>query len=296
MIRIILFSTAIIIQLSMAAQFSGNQVYRNRYSQNNTEPYNGIPKPIIINDSIMMVSAEVLLNAKADSFVITLGISQEAKTVKEANAVINKRVNAFKSSLRSIGINEHDIYIDFITQTKIYDYTVSGANATQFIKGFEIKKNIILKIDAASGFDRIIELASEQEIFDVVKVDYIVNNPQKLYVDMMTSAAAVIKQKKDVYLGLSPVELLPVSKISSEKFYAVYPSSQYKEYAAFESSDVTNDYSDARFVKKLERKAKTFYYDKIDQSTFDMVINNASPVVGVQYVLQVQVQFDIKRK
>jgi uncharacterized protein YggE len=293
---IITFLFIAAINLSALAQISGNHVYNNRYNQNNREANYGMSKPVIIKDSFMLISAEILLNVKADSLVVTLGLNEEAKTVKDANTLINKRLNEFKTALKNIGISENDTYIDFITQTKIYDYNVSGANASQFIKGFEIKKNIIIKMAASSLFDKVIEAASESEIYDIVKVDYISNNIQKHYFEMLASATSIIKQKKDNYLLLSPVDLLPVPKIAAEKFFVVYPSSQYKEYQAFESSEVTTDYSKASLVKKMERKNKTFYYDKIDQSNFDLIVNNASPVVGIQYILQIQMQYDIRQK
>jgi uncharacterized protein YggE len=275
-------------------QISGNQVYKDRYSRNN----NAYPErsAVIIRDSIMMVSADILLNMKADSLIVTLGLNQEAKTVKETNSIINKRINTFISDLKGLGISEKDFYVDFVAQGKIYDYKIVADKATQYLKGFEIKKNIIIKINASSAFDKVIDLASEHEIYDIVKVDYVNNNIQEIYTRMMLAASTVTQQKKDVYLTLSPIELLPTPIITSERFFAVYPNSQYKEYEAFETSDIDTDDSKPSLVKNIARKNRTFYYDKIDQSEFDLIINNASPVVGIQYVLQIQVQFKLKGK
>lgn len=290
-----LFFVSIAIGPIAFGQLSGNHVYKDRYQQARTE-LGYTAKAVTVKDSLLFVSASVLLNAKADSLLITFGASEEAKTVKEANTAVNKRLASFKAALKELGISESDAYTDFITQTKIYDYTVAGTNATQYIKGFEIKKNLIVRIVASTPFDKLVELASESEIYDVVKVDYVSSTVQKIYAGMMAAAANVIKQKKETYLQLAPVELLPLPKISYEKFFAVYPATQYKQYEAFESSDVTADHTNARLIKKIERKAKTFYYDKIDQAQFDLVVNNASPVVGIQYVLEVQLQYDLKKQ
>lgn len=274
-------------------QISGNQAYQDRYSRN----YSGenSQKAVIIKDSILQVSASILLNAKADYFVITLGLHEEAPTVKEANSLINNRLETFRKALNGIGVRKDDIYVDFITQTKVYDFKGTGIEATQFIKGFEIKKNIIIKIPASSIFDQVIELASESEIYDVVKVDYINSNPEKIYADMMLAASEVVKRKKELYVKVSPVQLLQTPKIKSESFYAVYPNTRYKNYEAFETSEISAS-RNATLVQRMERKNKTFYYDKIDPSRFDLIMNSTSPVVGIQYVLEIMMEFDLTKE
>jgi hypothetical protein len=112
---------------------------------------------------------------------------------------------------------------------------------------------------------------------------------------MMQAASGIIKQKKETYLILSPVNLLPVPKITAETFYAVYPNAQYKAYQAFESSDVSASYTNNNFVKSEERKNKTFYYQKTDQSGYDLIINNSTPVVPVQFVLKIQMEYKLIR-
>lgn len=290
-----LFIFSITTSKSSYGQISGNQTYQDRYSRNYSgSAENNIYRTIIVKDSIMQINASILLNSKADYFIITLGLNEEAKTVKEANTSINKRLAAFKKALAGIGISEDDIYVDFITQTKIYDFKGTASEAVQFIKGFEIKKNIIIKTRASPVFDQIIELASDNEIYDVVKVEYININIDKIYADMMLAASNVVKQKKDLYLKLSPVELLPPPKIKLENFYAVYPNTRYKNYEAFETSEITTNYNSA-LIQRINRKNKTFYYDKIEQSKFDLIINSASPVVGIQYVLEIVMEFNLKR-
>jgi len=278
-----------------AAQISGNQAYRDRYSSNRNYDIDGETRSVFVKDSLLYVSADILFNAAADSMLVMLGLNEEAPTIKTANENMNKRIAGFRNGLRTIGVGDKHSYVDFITQTKIYDYRINGNTATQFIKGFEIKKNIIVRIAATQMFDKVIELASENGIYDVIKVDYIVSDQQRIYEEMLAAAATVIRQKKAGYLRLSPAAVSETGKIVTENFYAVYPNTQYQNYEAFETSDVTTSTENIVLYKKQQRTNKTFYYEKIDQSNFDQIIHNSTPVVGVQYVLKLQMQYDLKK-
>ena len=273
------------------SQISGNQIYGN------ADPYgNAASREMILQgDSAMIISGYVLLNTLADLYAVTLGLNEEAKTIKEGNEAINKRIESFKSSIASLGVTEKDMYVDFISQTKIYDYALSGNKAEQFESGFEIKKNIILTLANLSDVDRLLVKASENGIYDLVKVDYVIKDVSRIYNQMMTTASDVVKHKKETYQKVSSFELLPGSRVFSERFYASYPNARYKSYAAFESSDVRDESYKSSIVKKEERKNTTFYYDAISPSGFDAIINPSSPIVGVQYVLELKIRYNLKK-
>ena len=70
---------ALVLTFSVAqAQISGNQIYgNNRYNENNYNQ-NGLPNNTVvsINDNHLTVTVKMLLNKKADGFVITMGLNQ----------------------------------------------------------------------------------------------------------------------------------------------------------------------------------------------------------------------------
>ena len=123
------------------SQISGNQIYGNtNYNSNN---YNQTTAnnsgTISINDNTLTVSVKILMNKKADGFVITLGLNEENESVEGCNKKINTRINGFIGNLKAIGIKSENTYVDFISQTKIYDFATIDGTAKQFEKGFEIK-------------------------------------------------------------------------------------------------------------------------------------------------------------
>ena len=128
----------VFIFMNVQSQISGNQVYgKTGYDSNR-----GKNSTTTINDNHLTINVKILLNNKADFFTVVLGTNEEAETVALCNSKINQRINGFTKDLFKNGIKKEAIYVDFISQTKVYDYSVENDTAEQFQKGFEIKKNI----------------------------------------------------------------------------------------------------------------------------------------------------------
>lgn len=274
------------------AQFSGNIVYGQGNSNNHVERKRGSDR-LYLTDSTLLIEANVLANVIADAYVVTFGVSEEAATVKECNENIEKRIKNFVSDLKKMGYSDADIYIDMTTQNKVYGYTVNGNVAEQYVKGFEIKKNVIVQLKSIRVLDGIVVTASNHQIYDLVKVDYVVTDMTKVYNQLFQSATEAIHQKKALYTGLTNMKLSPAARIFGEQFYSYYPSQLYKTYTAYESSEVYQDYRN--YTKKDLRKGATYYYDKIDYSGFDKVLNPVITEPAVEFVLTLQIKYQVDK-
>ena len=266
---------------------SGNVVYRdNDYSKQNNIGFN-------LSDNSISFKVNIMMNKRADYYSISLGLNQEENTVTECNSIINKRISDFTQKLHKIGIKEKDIYVDFITQTKVYDFSTEAGKAVQFEKGFEIKKNIIITTSSLKNIDTIIETASLYKIYDVIKIDYLADDTSGLYNSLLDEALKIASDKKDKYLASLNKKSVGNPTASGE-LMAYTPESQYKNYTAYESSEIESYYGSSNAIaKKLARKNNTFYYDGISQSGMDKVINVNSPEVGIQYVLTLNITYKI---
>jgi hypothetical protein len=94
----------------------------------------------------------------------------------------------------------------------------------------------------------------------------------------------------------SSIELTDKYRIVSESFKIYYPKNLYKQYTeAFETSLVNNYYS-SNYIKKEVRKERTFYYDGINTKIgVDKIIDEISPVVGIQYLFELVITYDLKK-
>jgi uncharacterized protein YggE len=281
--------------LSVSAQISGNQVYgKNNYNGNN---YNQESLPNIskvsINDNVLSVSVKILLNKKADGFVMTLGLNEEDVTVAGCSKKITARITGFIEKMKSFGVKKENVYIDFISQTKIYDFEVNGMNSEQIEKGFEIKKNIIVSTSNVTSLEKIIALASDFEIHDVIKVEYYNNETDAIHNSLFDEALVLAEAKKVRYMKAFGKRIIGTPN-ATEEFATVFPKTQYNTYQAFETAEIQTNYNNrSPYLKKIARKNKTFYYDGISSAGFDKVINPNQTEVGIQYVMTITMHYKI---
>ncbi len=281
--------------LSVSAQISGNQVYgKNNYNGNN---YNQETLPnnskVSINDNVLSVSVKILLNKKADGFVMTLGLNEEDETVAGCSKKITARITGFIEKMKSLGVKKENVYIDFISQTKIYDFEVNGMNSEQIEKEFEIKKNIIVSTSNVNSLEKIIALASDFEIHDVIKVEYYNNETDAIHNSLFDEALVLAEAKKIRYMKAFGKRIIG-TPTATEEFATVFPKTQYNTYQAFETAEIQTNYNNrSPYLKKIARKNKTFYYDGISSAGFDKVINPNQTEVGIQYVMTITMHYKI---
>jgi uncharacterized protein YggE len=281
--------------LSVSAQISGNQVYgKNNYNGNN---YNQESLPnnskVSINDNVLSVSVKILLNKKADGFVMTLGLNEEDETVAGCSKKITARITGFIEKMKSLGVKKENVYIDFISQTKIYDFEVNGMNSEQIEKGFEIKKNIIVSTSNVTSLEKIIALASDFEIHDVIKVEYYNNETDAIHNSLFDEALVLAEAKKVRYMKAFGKRIIGTPN-ATEEFATVFPKTQYNTYQAFETAEIQTNYNNrSPYLKKIARKNKTFYYDGISSAGFDKVNNPNQTEVGIQYVMTITMHYKI---
>lgn len=284
---ILLFSA-----LTTFGQVGGNQVFNREHRERPATPQ---AEKIFLTDSTFFIRASILKNVISDSYVATFGVVESAKTLKEANTQIDDRIQKFIFALKKIGVLHADIYVDITTQTRILDYKTDGNYAEQFISGFEQKKNVIVKFKEIKDLDKMVIAASEFEIYDLIKVDYIVDDPNKIYTELFQTAMELLNNKKDLYVKTTNIKLKKSPKISSESFYYLTPSKLYQSYTPKNISTDYEDYSSNRKKKTLQIST-TYYYDNIDYSTFDKVINPIITEPSVEFILLLQLKFDIEKE
>lgn len=277
------------------AQISGNQIYGNNSYNGNNYNQSNLPNNAVvsINDNHLTVTVKLLQNKKADGFVITLGLNEEDETVSGCSKKINARIDGFVNKMKTLGIKKENVYIDFISQTKIYDFEVSGLNSEQADKGFEIKKNIIITTSNVNSLEKLIALASDFEIHDVIKVDYFNSDTNAIHNALFDEALVLAEAKKIRYMKSFGKRIVGTPN-ATEEFATVFPETQYKTYQAFETAEIQTNYNNrSPYLKKIARKNKTFYYDGISSAGFDKVINPNQTEVGIQYVLTLTMTYKI---
>lgn len=278
---------------NLNAQVGGNQIYQNQSTDYNRKAVE--TQSIYSTDSTLAVASKVLLNKKAESYMITIGVNSIAKTVVEANQITNTKIEKIIEKVEKLGVTKNDLYVDFISETKMYEHAINGKEIKEYFDGFSIRKNLIIKTSELSNIDKVIDYCSEQEVYDIVKVDYKSEDLEKINQELFDEALKIAGKKVKRFSKNSSIQLTENYRIVSESFKIYYPKNLYKEYKeAFETSIVNNYYSSS-LIKKEVRKERTFYYDGIDTEIgVDKIIDEISPIVGIQYILELVIIYDLK--
>lgn len=299
----ILFAASVLLSATICfSQAAGNAIYSNNsgnYSGPSSNPSmeNGVDLNLVNRSSSFssLLEANVMINVKATAYVAIFSLSQHSKTMEEAENIMKVRTEVFKQKLASDGA-AWKVFVDPVSLVPTYEMELTEKKFSKTLNeqpsGFEIKKNIHITFTEHEQINRLITLAAQAEIYDLVKVDYAVDNMDAIVEQLRQDAFAILKQKKAVMEGAGMhIRLTNIG----EKSASMYPMERYASYYAYKTG-ITPAFS-VQYKKgqpqqtvqyNYAEKNKTLYYEKVSDKQFDKVIN---PVVGEP---QVQVYLTLK--
>jgi uncharacterized protein YggE len=278
-----------------SAQESGNRIYGNTgYYQQQRRQLQSNTGTLGNSSEGYAIEASVLTNLKPDAFVVVFGVNDEGSNAAKSNEKVNAKIAELVQKIKPWGIESNDIFVDFITQNRVYDFTVSGNQATENLSGFETKKTVAVRYKSRELFERIVRAAAESQIFDLIKVDYIVSDFDAVRTRLFEAAVKVLKSKEQKYVSSLGVSLGAVG-LSVEKYDVSYPSEAYQRYQAFETGDAQVYNNQGTSSRVVQRKSFTFFYDPFEASRFDSVLVPIGLEPVVQFSIYLRMQYEYKR-
>ncbi len=242
------------------------------------------------------VEAHVLMNVKADEYVAVFGIMHEGETLPECGAKMDATIKTFTAELKKVGSSDKDVYVDFITHNKIYGYQVQADFLQEKLVGFELKKNVAIRYKDSAQFDKIAQAAAKAQVFDLIKVDYIVKDIAAVQEKLMEEAARVARNKMTRYEKLLGFRLLPPVQIYSEKSAVHYPATMYDSYTAYEAEEVRlPETKTKKYTVRNLRKSSTFYFNPLNADGFDAVINPVIVEPIVQFTMHLKMKYEVEQ-
>ncbi len=267
-------------------QASGNINYRtiSDFSQNSINinpPRNGE----------ISISVKGLANVKADQYVAIFSLTQTGKNQAEASQIIDERIS---QSLKEIKIQKNvEVFTDMISFVPVYDYIsekkiFSKRTYNEIPKGCEIKKNIHIKFSNPEQLNDFVKILSQNEIYDLVRVDYYSTTLDTVKKEISTKAKALLSEKMKSYEGISGQTFINDEKTFSDGFMIKLPVEMYKSYEAYNSNSL--DIKRSENVNQAS-KSNTIYYQPIFDREFDFVINPVilEPVIQVMYEVKMTI-------
>ncbi|MCB0528473.1 MAG: SIMPL domain-containing protein [Saprospiraceae bacterium] len=271
------------------------QTYQNlRYDAQ----YRAVPKAArFLSGNQLEISINALSNQKANSYTAIFNILQTGKTADETNTLLNVRLDGFLKALGDMGIPAGDIYVDMVNFLPKYEYDVSKKlfskkTYTEIPRGFELQKNVHIRYNDPGMLDRIVTAAARQEVYDIVKVDFFINNPDRVYSQLRDSAFAYLQkiemQYRDIGLRLDSAYL-----ITAENAWVAYPINRYESYQAFSAQRLDAD--EKNTVVSADKHTSRFY-NAVPANDYDIVINPEILEPAVQFSYNLIAQFTLPER
>ncbi len=241
-----------------------------------------------LGDTVITIETKILMNVKADSYLAYFGISQVSEKIETCHELINNRINTFIENLKKLGINKNDVYVDFISQMPLFEIEVEkklfSKTYNEIPKGFEVKKNLHIKYKDINIAEQLLIEAAKNEIYDIIKVDYVINDIESKY-DTLRQKAQANLNKKVTELKKSGIKLDAIYQTVSEEINSTYPLERYSSYSAFKNSALSGI---TKGTPSLTSKSYSLYYNKLPYNSYDVIINPEiiQPVVQFSYTLK----------
>jgi len=276
-------------------------IKNNRYAQN--ESYNlsivqtingnisSKTNQLQINEDFVELEINALYNAKANSYLAILSIIQKGATAIAVDSMINIRYNGFCKDLSKFGITNDDIFIDMISMVPIYETQVDkklfSKTYNEVPVGFTLQKNIHVYYKKGDMLDKILTAASKHEIYDLIKVEYFVDNTEAIY-DTLTDISLIALNKKIEKLKKLGIVLDTLKRRYSDQKTVLFPVDNYKSYNSYGGISLTTG------EKGLVNETKitpTMFYNKVPYHKYDIVINPSFKEPAVQYSYNIIVRY-----
>jgi uncharacterized protein YggE len=280
------------LSMNTLAQEAGNRNYNRGNSGRPPAPNTGL----IFTNGEQTIEAYILFNATPDEFVAVFGAAQEAPTAVESNQKVNTQIEKFLSAAEKLGITRGNTFVDFITQNRVYNFSAPSEGAIrESLAGFETKKTVAVRYKDRPMLEKLLGAAAQAAIFDLIKVDYVINDMGKIRNRLFEEGTRLVKQKEENYvrsLGMT----MRRQALVQETYETFYPGELYQTYSAFESGAVDPYYGTGQGSRVIrERKSSTSYLEPLDRSAFDAVINPVGIEPLVQCTLYLRVSYTLAR-
>lgn len=242
-------------------------------------------------DNSVIFDADVMINIEASSYTAIFSVTDFGKTVIAADSAMSTRLKTFTDALVKDSIASGDIHIDFISMLPVYEVEpqnkVFSNIATEVPAGFKIKKNVHVLFFDHTKLDQIITHAAKASIYDLVKVDYNVNDIQAAYDTLRKIAVQVIDMKRNTYAMMGFETTIMAM---AEGYDSKYPEERYESYTAYLQGNSYSQPQNPNQTVQTVEKEQTVFYNKVPYKQFDRVLNADLAEPGVQFYYKLRVK------
>ena len=293
-LKTILSAGLIALTLSGMGQAKGNYDYRanNSMASQRQIPidhnYVNLNLPALGD---LTFSIKGMYNASADSYLAIFTSTQAGETQKEANDLLKSKIDSIRQGVLKRS-SDVEMFVDMISFIPLYETLAekkifSKKTYNEIPIGFELKKNLHFKYSDPKVLEYLVTICAENEIYDLVRVDYFIEDIDKKKDKLIMKAEGMLKQKIFRYGQLTNEDYKDKNRVMTEGFLVHLPHEQYQSYTAYSSNAMYVKQSGT--VAVAPKTTSQFYMPKFNKG-YDFVLNPAmlEPVVQIEYEVKMR--------
>jgi uncharacterized protein YggE len=159
------------------------------------------------------VTGEATISAAPDLAQIDGGVTNEAKTAREASEANNKAMGLVLLALKSAGIPEKDFQT---SQLSLQPQYAPNKNGPSPITGFRASNRVTVTVRDVAKVGSVIDTLVTNGANDIGGISFMVAQPSKLLDEARPKAIADARRKADIYAQAAGVSLGAPLSISEE--------------------------------------------------------------------------------
>lgn len=275
--------------IQISRQNIATAAYGNAYINNP-----GIQQQLqkLIPSNVISIDVRALKNVEATSFTAIFNLTQIGATAEETNTLAAERIANVRAELISKGISEKDIVVDVISFVPVYEIEIEkkifSTKYNEVPKGFKLQQNLHIRFTKTRTFENILTACAKNEIYNLVKVDYFIEDIAAVYKELQNELLSLIAEKKAYYKALGFDVSTYDSRIADNKF-CFFPKDFYQSYQAYNSISF-EALKKPKNVTTVEKET-SFYYQPLSYQEYDIVLNASILEPVIQIGLNIALQF-----
>lgn len=162
------------------------------------------------------VGGEGEIWAEPDMAVVTVGVTANASTSREAMAEVNRRLAAVIAGAKAQGLQDRDVQTTGLSLQPIYRQRTRSDDSPLEIQGYRASNNVSLTVRTLSLAGPVLDTAVANGANVIGSLSFSISNPQELRMQALAAATVNAETRAHAIAAAAGVTLRGVQSVSEE--------------------------------------------------------------------------------
>lgn len=249
-----------------------------------------------LGEEEIVLNVRLLNSVRPDEYVAVFSIYQLASNIKNLDQLMSDRINAFRSALSEIGLNDQHIFIESLGINPLYSKEKSQKKFSKINNeqpyAIEGQKNVHIHFENYELLDQIIQIAAQYEMYDLLDLNYTKKDPTTIFDKMRTEGLANLDKQIKEYETKLGLKINRKEVVIAEDRKVSQPKDRISMFKA--NHLATLDKIPEKGKEQQFRQASLKQHELIDLSAFDVVFQAENFNSSMQFMMEIKMSIKVK--